>query len=323
MNINNLLNPVDKFFININENKSILLILLVLLGIYLTQYIEPTTENLINLFSNNIFKFVIFIIITYITGSSPALGIGLAIVMLVTLQIITNLKFKKEIKNEKFSQIDPIDPVDMTYLNDEYLTNPLLMVKDLSPPIGLNLKLENPNQLYSQMLKKGKLLLNDSYELEKDLDKRFDVREQKIAEITRRNGMDLVDSGINRLQKSDQGEYNIINSNPKFSKFIIYNKLLEGNTSNPAIMAIYTELKNNYDILLSRQLDKNSFDNQLEKIYQNELEFLETIYKYKKDKISPEQQKQIENEINKTKQLKYENKDLWINKLKEICNLLG
>ena len=164
------------------------------------------------------------------------------------------------------------------------------------------------------------MLLNDSYELDKDYEIRNDNREKQIADITRLNGIELVDSGINRLQKSDQGEYNNSNTNYKFNKFVKYNKLLEGNVNNPAIMAIYYEMQNNYDVLISKQMDKSTFDEQLNKIYHNELEFLETVYKYKKDNFNVEQQQQIEQEISKIKQLKFENKT-WTTQLIQLFNL--
>lgn len=318
MDINEILKPIDNLFVSLNNNKPILLLILILLGIYATNFNEYITTNAINLFDNNLFKLLIFIIITYISGSSPAIGISLAIIILVSMQIITNLKIKKEINNEKFTQIQPAD---MSYLNDEYLTNPLEMQKNLSPSVNFDLKLTNPNELYIQMLKKGKMLLDDSYELNKDLEKRFDIREQHIADMTRRNGIELVDSGINRLQKSDQGEYNMKNSNIKKNKFIKYDKMMEENKNNPAVNAMYNELINNYDILVSRQLDEKSFNIQLEKVYLNELDLLETIYKNKKSKLSEDKKKQIENEINRIKQLKIDNKN-WTEQLPNLSKII-
>ena len=306
MDINGILKPIDNLLVSLNNDKPILLLILLLLGIYTMYYNEYVTEYAINLFSNNTFKIIIFVLVTYIGSSSPAIGISLAIIVLVSLQLITNLKIKKEIHNERFSQMQPAD---MSYLNDEYLMNPLEMQKDLSPPVNFDLKLTTPNELYIKMLKKGKMLLDDSYDLDRDLEKRYDIREQNIADITRRNGTELVNSGINRLQKADLGEYNMFNLNQKNSKFIKYNRLLEENKNNPAVLAIYNELLNNYDILVSKQLDQKSFNLQLDKVYLNELELLETIYKNKKITLSEEKKQQIEIEINKIKQLKLDNKD--------------
>jgi hypothetical protein len=318
MNITEFLKPFDNLFIYINENKGILLLVLVLLGIYITQFNEYIIENASYLFDNNLFRLVIFVVITYIGGSSPAIGISLAIIMLVSMQLITSLKLKRNLDKEKFSQIEPVD---MSYLNYEYLTNPLEMQKDLNPSIDLDLKLTTPTDYYMGMIKKGKVLLDDSYDLEQDLSKRFDIREQQIASITKRNGVELVDSGINRLQKADQGEYNINGNKKQTKKFIKFSKLLENVSNNPSVIAAYNELLYNYNILISSQLDEKSFDSQLNKVYLSELELLETIYRVKKNNIPENKQKQIENEFNKIKQSKSENKD-WTSRLKFISLIL-
>ena len=48
-------------------------------------------------------------------------------------------------------------------------------------------------------------MLNDSYNLEQDLIKRYDSREKQIAFETKTKGTILADSGINRLQNSNNG----------------------------------------------------------------------------------------------------------------------
>lgn len=317
MNVSEFLKPVDNLFTYVNENKGVLLLILILLGIYITQFNEYIIKNASYLFDNNLFRLVVFVIITYIGGSSPAIGISLTIIILVSMQIITSLKLKKDLQSEKFSQMEPSD---MSYLNDEYLTNPLEMQKDLNPSIDLDLKLTTPTDYYMQMIKKGKILLDDSYDLEQDFSKRFDIREQQIASIAKRNGIELVDSGINRLQKADQGEYNI-NNKKESKKYIKYSKLLENISNNPSVLASYNELLYNYNKLVSSQLNENDFNSQLNKVYSSEFELLETIYRIKKNNIPENNQKLIENEFNKIKQLKSENKN-WISGLKSISSIL-
>jgi hypothetical protein len=344
MDINEYLKPFDNLLKSINDNKIVLLLIIILLGIYWTNYNEYVVEKTINLFDSQLFRLAIFILISYIAGSSPALGVSLAIIMLVSMQLITNLKFKKEFNfddvdmEEKFSQIDPSDT---EYLSDEYLTNPLELQSDLAPPINFDLKLTRPKDIYMGMIKKGKMLLDDSYDLEQDLDKRFDSREQEIAFITKRNGNELVRSGLNRLQKADQGEYNLGENNynlgennynlgenkssntnkSKTNKFIRYSKLLEKNKNNPSVIAAYNDLLYNYDLLVEKQLDEKSFNIQLDKVYSSELELLETVYRFKKIKILQDKQKEIETELNKIKQLKSENKN-WIDNLRNLCDLI-
>jgi uncharacterized membrane protein len=77
MDINEILKPIDNLFISLNNNKPILLLVLILLGIYNIYYNEYITEYAINLFSNNAFKLALFTLITYIGSSSPAIGISL------------------------------------------------------------------------------------------------------------------------------------------------------------------------------------------------------------------------------------------------------
>ena len=102
MIISNFLKTTNDFFISINSNKEILLLILILFGIYLTEFNEYIINNSSYLFDNNLFRLVIFIIISYISGSSPALGVSLAIIMLVSMQIITSIKLKKDLLNNKF-----------------------------------------------------------------------------------------------------------------------------------------------------------------------------------------------------------------------------
>ncbi len=343
MDINQFLKPFDDLFISLNKNKSVLLVIIVLLGFYFVSFNRFVTVNAIDLFDNNIFKFVVFILISYIASSSPAIGISLGIIVLVSMQIITNLKFKQEfeenivkVEKEKFSQLQPsqplqplqpLQPVDMTYLSDEYLLNPLEKMNELSPVINsddLDLKLITPNDMYMQMVKKGKVLLDDSFELENELDKRYDVREQQIAYITKRNGNELVQSGLNRLQKADDGEYanqfQIPNSNKKTKKFIKYSKLMEKNNSS-SVVAVYNELIYNYDLLINKQFNEKQFNEQLEKVYLNELELLETIYKLKKNNFDENKKKQIDSLIDKIKQSKNNNNN-YIKYLKELYLLI-
>lgn len=98
MDINGILKPLDNLLKSIDTNKNLLLLVLVLLGIYFT-YISKynIVENTMYLFDNEIFKFVLFMIITYVSSSSPAIGIALALIMFVSLQIITYSKLKNEL----------------------------------------------------------------------------------------------------------------------------------------------------------------------------------------------------------------------------------
>jgi hypothetical protein len=323
MDITQFMKPVDNLFISINENKGMLILIIILLGIYLIQFNEYIIENATYLFDNNLFRLIIFIIISYISGSSPALGISLAIIMLTSMQIITTLKFKKEIKQENFRQFNQHDNLDIQQYgpHEMYLSEPLKMQKDLNPYVDYDKKLITPTDYYMQMIKKGKVLLDNSYDLEQDLSKRYDIREDNISSITKKQGIELINSGLNRLQKSNNGEYNILNDDKQSAKFIKYSKLLENISNDPGILASYNELLYNYDKLITSQHDDKTFDILLNKVYLSDLDLLETIYKVKKNNLSDEKKLLIDNQFNKIKQTKFENSDL-INELKLISSLL-
>ena len=206
MNFEDIMKSIDNLFISINNNKIVLIFILILLAIYYINLSEEIVEKTVILFNNDILKFIIVIVITYISNSSPAIGISLAIILITSLQIMTNIKLKKD-RSENFSKIDPVD---MDYLKNEFLTDPLQMQKNQSPLINYNLKLVKPNDMYNEMIKKGKLMLEENDELEEDLKKRYDIREQQIANLTKKSAIDLIESGMNRLQISNQGEYKII-----------------------------------------------------------------------------------------------------------------
>lgn len=107
MDMNNILEPLNNSLKSINDNKSLLIFVLILLGLYFT-YISNINiiNNSIYLFDNQIFKFILFVIITYISASSPAIGIALALIMFISLQIITYTKLKNELDDDIANIID-------------------------------------------------------------------------------------------------------------------------------------------------------------------------------------------------------------------------
>ncbi len=310
-----ILEPFDKLLKSVNENKNILVLILILLGIYYAYYSDDIAKQCISLFESETFRLVIFMVITYIASSSPAIGISLAIIMLASLQLITYIKLKKEldldidaIKNESLADADKkkekfgqIEPADMSYLNDEYLNNPLEKIDQLAPPINFNLKFTTPSELSNQMIKQGKMMLNDSLNLEQDLKTRYDSREQQIMNDTKKNGSDLVNSGLNRLQKANYGEYNkfkMTDSTNSTNKFVKYSNLMKNDSlSNSQINASYDELLYNYDLLTNKQMNEKEFNIQLKKVYIAEFNLLKNIYESKKSNYSNEKQQQINNAI--------------------------
>ena len=318
MDINSLLKSFDNLIKDVDNNKILLLIIIIIVGIYTFNYVkyDSIDKVLINMFSNYYFKFGLFVIITYISSSSPALGLSLAIAMLVTLQIITNIKIKNELLGEKFT-VSPLDNA------NNYLSNPLLKENELSPPVNLNLKIEGKNQLWYNIINKGKTLLDDSLELEKDLTKRYDTREKHIAEITKRNGLELLESGINRLEKSNNGELNINANSSNIGNLLIYNQLMENNLNNNEVKSSYSDLKNKFSLLTSNEnSNKLDFDKKLEEFYQSELNFLKNVYETKKHNLDNNTKKKIESLLIKLIELKQQNKP-WRDNLVLISNIIS
>ena len=148
------------------------------------------------------------------------------------------------------------------------------------------------------MIKKGRVLLDDSIDINEDIKKRPDFREKQIYDITKRDGMNLVESGLNRLQVSNDGEYKINNNeNNENNKFVKFDKLIQNYINDPQIMSAFNELKYIFNKLQSSTLNEKdviNFDEQLYNVYESELQLLELIYKTKKNNMSTS----IQNEIN-------------------------
>lgn len=101
IDLNSISEPLDNLLKSASTNKNILFMILILLGFYFTHEINfNIVENSTYLFDNEMFKFSLFIIISYISSSNPAIGIVLALIIFVSLQIITYSKFKKELNND-------------------------------------------------------------------------------------------------------------------------------------------------------------------------------------------------------------------------------
>jgi hypothetical protein len=293
----NIIEDANKFFKSLRDDKNTMMFLIVTISV-ITVWLKPP-QIMYDLFNNTIFKFVIFIIISFISNENPAIAVMLTIFVLTTLQIVT---YNNLSKHEQFKQSGNIKSN-----FEDYMSNPLLTQDKLNPiTSNLNLKVENPDQIYKNMITKGRVLLNDSMEMNDDLDKRGDFREKQIYEVTKRDGINLIESGLNRLQVSDQGEYKI-NKNINNNKFVKYDNLLKNYINDPQIMSAFNELKYSFNKLQSDTLSKNNtnnFNEQLDNVYESEIQLLELIYKNKKNDISVENQTEINNIFNNIKNIK-------------------
>ena len=107
MNINNIIisikNELDKIIDKVNENMIITILLIILLTFYISYYINNIELKYLEIFDNVIFKFIFIILISYLSTKNMAISITLTIALLVTLQIISNLKLKKELENDELN----------------------------------------------------------------------------------------------------------------------------------------------------------------------------------------------------------------------------
>jgi hypothetical protein len=338
MSLEFVIENFSDYFDKLKDDKLVMFILIVLLSLYSSLWVESLKNYTINIFSNKYFKFIIFVLITYIASSNPALGVILAIAMLVTLQTITYTTYmtntiNTEKESEKFS------PSQLTNEN-KYLNNPLLKQNELTKMgNNLNLKLQTPTEYYEKMIKQGRILLDDSLELKNDIKTRFDIREQTIANNTERDGKILVQSGINRLQKSDNGEYNSWLDNQtsnlsfgltenkltenKKTSYIKYDRFIENYSDNELIMDLFNLLKTKYnEITMNKSLSKDDFEIKLQEIYDTEFDLLIAIYDVKTKKMNSEENEKVQKKIEQIKELR-NNKNLnYYNELHTLSELL-
>ena len=334
--IDSVIDTFTDFFGKLKEDKLVMLLLIVLVSLYTTLYIKSLSNYTVNIFSNSYFKFVLFILISYIASSNPALGIILAIAVLATMQMITyNELINATVTKEKFSPMD-------TYQN-HYLTKPLLKDSELTD-LGnnINFTYETPKELAEKMIKRGRILLDDSLELKNDIKKRFDVREQKIANITERDGNVLVQSGINRLEKSSDGELNSQNnswmddtsqisiaanynklSDDKKSSYIKYDKFIKNYSNNEEIMGLFNLIKQKYNELTqSKSISQLDFDDKLEEIYDTEYDLLVAIAEVKMSKLDKKEADKIKENLASVKNLRITKDKRYNSELNNLSELL-
>jgi hypothetical protein len=330
MSFENIIDGFSDFFAKLKDDKLVMFILVVLLSLYASLWVESLQQYTMNAFTNKYFRFVLFVLITYIASGNPALGVILAIAVLVTLQTITYTSINK---SEKFSPSNSDN-------GNEYLSRPLLKQKEL-PKLGsaLNLKLQTPNELYENMIKQGRILLDDSMELKNDLKNRFDIREQQIANVAERDGKILVQSGINRLQPANNGEYNSWQDNKSLalsemsdndklsvnqkSSYIKYNRFMDNFSNNELIMDLFNLLKSKYnEITMNKSLTDQDFDLKLQEIYDTEFDLLIAIFDVKNKQMKESDIEKINKKIDYIKDLRANKNINFYNELNILSELV-
>lgn len=331
MGFETIIDGFNDLFAKLKDDKLVMFILIVLLSLYASLWVKTLQPYTMDVFSNKYFRFIIFVLVTYISGSNPALGVILAIAILVTLQTITYTSMGNQ--SEKFS------PANFDS-GTEYLSRPLLKQKELTKMGGnLNLKLQTPNDLYENMIKQGRVLLDDSMELKNDLKTRFDIREQNIANIAERDGNVLVQSGINRLQPGNNGEYNSWLDNKSSnlssmsgddklsinnrSSYVKYDRFIENYSDNELVMDLYNLVKSKYnEITMNKSLSQTDFDVKLQEIYDTEFDLLVAIAETKCKKMKESDSEKINKKIEYIKDLRANKNPNYYEELNSLSELL-
>jgi hypothetical protein len=136
----------------------------------------------------------------------------------------------------------------MPYSNDEseYLNKPLLMNNELEP-LGdnINFILTTPKMNNEKLIREGKKLLTISDELDNDLKNRYDTREKNIMDNTRIIGKRMIQSGMNGLEESNNGEY--------------YGDFLQNNKDTPNIIYKDDNSQYNSDMVTNNEIITNEF----------------------------------------------------------------
>ena len=174
MDINNFINT--EIF---NQKSTVFALFTLIFGMVLGSYYG------IGLFDYKTIKILLFAIVIYCYIESPILSLIIALLILGIYQFI----FVKNL--EKFNPVSNI--------NSDYSNTPLLKESELTPISELDLNLVTPDKNDIKLIETGQQLLNDYESLENDLSKKYDSREQDIANMTKRNAMVDIKSGINQL----------------------------------------------------------------------------------------------------------------------------
>ena len=211
-----------------NKENALLIISLILLG-------GPLGLYSLNIFKNQYAKLMLLFLILWGSTVNIYLTIFIGIIVLIIYQILVNRMIN-----------EPFQPSDID--GNNYLQDPLLLRDDLEKVDSLDLLPITPREYNENMIKEGKGLLNQVYNMQDDLKVNYDIREDDIMNVTKRDALVLIKSGENGLEDSNMGEY--------YNGFLKKNKKI--NWENE-----YTKLLND------KSLTREQFDEKLKNIYNN------------------------------------------------------
>lgn len=94
--LNKIGNIFNNFFKDLYEDKIALFLVLAILSLYGSLYIENVSPFTTDLFNNKFFKFILFILISYLSSVNIPLAIMLTIIILLTLQQVSISNINKD-----------------------------------------------------------------------------------------------------------------------------------------------------------------------------------------------------------------------------------
>ncbi len=238
---------LDFLSIFLKKNKIIIIIGIIIFTIGINIGISKMPEKFIDIFDSLFFKIIVFGIITFIFSENITIAITLALAILITYQFIANRKIILELEKEDY-----------------------IPLKGYFKPDNNTLNFTSLKTVYQEMINDG-------------IDK---VKNKEIHE-----GEVLIASGINLSQKSDQGQLDFIDqlqdenaisfSNTKkiIDLYKKYNKY-------PDVIVKFNNIENIIKELSKPNLSYKEYNQLVTEKNKSELNFLETIIRYKKN-ITP------------------------------------
>jgi hypothetical protein len=296
--INELINSYDEFFDKIYNNKSLTLLIVIILALYISVQGVSTAHYTSKLLSNIWVKILLFIFISYTASANPILAIMLTIVLLITLQNIAEKKLRSEIK--KLEHFDP----DMSKKNtldnsiSSYLTNPLQRESKKIDCDGNipDLSLKNLNSYNLQMINEGNNIYKKAKELDNVLSEHDNESNRTKSNNMKANAKFLVDSGINRLQYAPNGAFNVGELPPPPLDRYLNFMMTFGDANIPR--EIYGVLVQSYEDLINMTVGDNSvFYEKAKNMYDIELKLLLSIYQLRQGLFTSDQVKEINAQI--------------------------
>ncbi len=304
MVVDKLLNIDNKLSVYLNSNKfTVSFIVLILTG-YISWIITVGSEDNIKIFDNLVFKLILFGIITWVSGKNLALGVIMALCLLVILQVISNKKILLEIERENFIPIDGYYSKNLNCL----ACNDSRSSFNSSDSNNKNNEFEftKLSKIYDGLIHQGQKLVESG-----------NIQEGNI----------LIASGLGRLQTANYGELPLIdkleqNDLPFYIHMRKYLELYSLHKSNPDVKKSFDSIQKLEKKLFEGNMSNEDLNKLSSKLNLAQLEFLEIILKYRMKKIGTDKVKESEKIIKELKSGNEKKSKHWIEKLGILGDLL-